>query len=48
MAKKGRFEMLIGKHLRDRLSLVAKDQQLSDSEAARIAIREWVQKQEQR
>jgi len=46
MAKQRRFEIRIGSELRMRLHKVAMDMEASDSEAARIAIRQFVNKKE--
>jgi len=46
MAKQRRFEIRIGSELRVRLHKVAMDMEASDSEAARIAIRQFVNKKE--
>lgn len=44
--KKDRFEIRISTHLRNRLHVIAKQQGMSDSEAARLAIRKWVESEE--
>lgn len=46
MAKEERFEIRISTYLKNRLHSVAVRQDLSDSEAARLAIRKWIEQED--